>query len=394
MPLVRMEDTPAWFLASSQRASGEPELHRWVAKSTFFSIIIKIILFMKKIKIYTLSDQRPDLIPIQYESIKKYIKDDFEYIVLNNAHGTNGVMFSQNNEERKQKIFEICDSLKVKCLEVLLEDEFQYFNGYLNFDKNSPNKYPNPNFACSYPIMWLWERYITEDESISVIIDSDMFFIKEISISEMMSGYNCSFIPHYRDSMKIGYPWNGFVIVDPSNMPNPKELNWGCGRVNDVPVDVGGLGYFYLKKYNNNLNILYLTQLGLCEDYKKPFVVTSINGCFGYDFDFDKNEIILKGEGVFDGAHIYENKIFPHENEIKDYFEKSTDMMIDMIKIIENYNFPKPTFVDLIKVESGFSIKDSFIFHYKAASNYCSWADEIYNKKKTQSLIDILDKWN
>ena len=36
------------------------------------------------IKIYTYSHNRPDFIEPQYNSIKKHIKDDFEFIVFNN----------------------------------------------------------------------------------------------------------------------------------------------------------------------------------------------------------------------------------------------------------------------------------------------------------------------
>ena len=35
------------------------------------------------IKIYTYSHNRPDLIKPQYDSIKKLVKDDFEFIVFN-----------------------------------------------------------------------------------------------------------------------------------------------------------------------------------------------------------------------------------------------------------------------------------------------------------------------
>ena len=36
------------------------------------------------IRIYTYSHNRPDLIEPQYDSLKKHIKDDFEFIVFNN----------------------------------------------------------------------------------------------------------------------------------------------------------------------------------------------------------------------------------------------------------------------------------------------------------------------
>ena len=36
------------------------------------------------IKIYTYSHNRPDFIEPQFNSIKKHVKDDFEFIVFNN----------------------------------------------------------------------------------------------------------------------------------------------------------------------------------------------------------------------------------------------------------------------------------------------------------------------
>ena len=39
------------------------------------------------IKIYTYSHNRPDLIEPQYDSLKKHVKDNFEFIVFNNERG-------------------------------------------------------------------------------------------------------------------------------------------------------------------------------------------------------------------------------------------------------------------------------------------------------------------
>ena len=67
-----------------------------------------------------------------------------------------------------------------------------------------------------------------------------------------MKDYNLAFIPSYRYSQKyseksrgqiaLRYPWNGLVIADIPNMPNPSELKWGLGVFNGQPCDVGGEG--------------------------------------------------------------------------------------------------------------------------------------------------------
>ena len=76
------------------------------------------------IKIYTYSHNRPDLIEPQYESMKRHIKDDFEFIVFNNERaGSNP--FSGYKPERIQEINDVCESLGIQCLRVELDPEYQ-----------------------------------------------------------------------------------------------------------------------------------------------------------------------------------------------------------------------------------------------------------------------------
>ena len=329
---------------------------------------------MKKIKIYTLSDKRPDFISIQYKTLVNHIQDDFEYIVLNN---------SVDDIERSNSIENTCSTLGIMSIKVILDDEFKFMNGENHFENG---KYCNPNLACAYPIIWAWQKIITEDNSISVIIDSDMFLIKDISILETIKDYNFSFVPHYRENMEIFYPWNGIVIADIPNMPNPKEMNWGCGRVNGIPVDVGGQGHFYLEKYKKQLKNLYLSQFSIGDD-RSDNVELTLNGCFCYYFNVQKNEVKISQNPWS------ENKIFPHEKQKTNFWEHALPFFLSMVSWAKKYNFPKPTFIDLIKLESNYQIEDSFIFHYKAGSNYMPWMNDSYNQSKTESLNKVLDNF-
>ena len=84
------------------------------------------------IKIYTYSHNRPDLIKPQYESFKRYIKDDFEFIVFNNERaGSNP--FSGYSSDRVQEIFDVCNELNIQCIRVDLDPELQFINGYQQF---------------------------------------------------------------------------------------------------------------------------------------------------------------------------------------------------------------------------------------------------------------------
>ena len=70
---------------------------------------------------------------------------------------------------------------------------FQFINGYKQFEGDSFTG--DGSHVCGY-FSWGWKHYITKNDCISVIIDSDMFFVKDISIEEQMKGYNFAIVPH------------------------------------------------------------------------------------------------------------------------------------------------------------------------------------------------------
>ena len=80
----------------------------------------------------------------------------------------------------------------------------------------------------------------------NLIIDSDMFFIKNFDINSYMKDYNVASIiidilPKLGHRLSPGfgldsYFWNGVCIFKPDELKNLNELNWDCGRVNGNPV--------------------------------------------------------------------------------------------------------------------------------------------------------------
>ena len=79
------------------------------------------------IKIYTYSHNRPDLIEPQYDSLKKHIKDDFEFIVFNNER-QGGDPGSGYKPERIAEIDNVCHKLGIQSIRVELDRDLQYIN--------------------------------------------------------------------------------------------------------------------------------------------------------------------------------------------------------------------------------------------------------------------------
>ena len=91
-------------------------------------------------------------------------------------------------------------------------------------------------------------------------------------------------------------------------------------------------------------------------------------------------------------------KTFPHQTDRENYWEYVYDNYSKIIKIARKNQFPVPTYVDFLKLEKDKDvIADSFIFHYKNASNTLPWMSGDtgiqYNHYKTQGLQNLLNQF-
>lgn len=372
---------------------------------------------MTKVKIYTYSHNRPDFIPHQYASIKKYIKDDFEFIVFNNERaGSNPD--SGYSPERVQEIFDVCEQHNIQCVRVELDPELQFINGYKQFEGDSFTG--DGSHVCAYSFTWGWKHYISKNDCISIIIDSDMFFIKDISFVEMMKGYNFAYVPCYRHvrnyvneddrgEFAFNYPWNGCVIADIPNMPNPHELSWGLGVFNGYSADVGSECMGYISKYADELKIRYLDQVSIQRDYPTPgdphsvpgngnIIEVGLNGSWPIHVECDpeKNYILPFHEFTIKIINVQESekRTYPHQKERDNYWKYIRScFQYMMTEFSAKHKFPKPTFIDLIKFETDDNIENAFIFHYKNASNGHCWMTQQYNEEKTKALQSVFNEY-
>ena len=171
-------------------------------------------------KIYTFSDKRPDFILKQKQSFDKFILDNFEYIVINNG----------SSEQLKNEIYNIC--IKNNINHIFVENPI----------------HDNANIACAYPINQILSKYIKleKDADISGIIDSDMFFVKDVCIKDLISDNELFALKQIRGN--VNYIWNGVFFINHKEIKNINELDFGYGVINGFNIDVGGNTYFYFKK--------------------------------------------------------------------------------------------------------------------------------------------------
>lgn len=177
-------------------------------------------------KIVTAVVNNPTFIEIQYNTLKKFFKGEYEFIVFNDAKSfpdfTNG-----GNKTIKNSIEMLCNKLEITCINIPNEQHkntkkasirtADSMTFILNYQKRNPDKY--------------------------LLLDSDMFLIDYFDINKY-SQYDCAIVLQSRNDFKINYFWNGIYYFDMTKMKNLDLLNWSC-----CPgCDTGGMMQEWLQK--------------------------------------------------------------------------------------------------------------------------------------------------
>lgn len=181
------------------------------------------------IKVLTAVVNNPVFIEIQYFTLKKYMKCDYEFIVFNDAKKfpdfTNG-----GDVTIYQQIIDMCSKYGIQCINIPNDSHIQNkdaaircadsYNYILKYQLSYPNKY--------------------------LCIDSDMFLITDFNGDDYLN-YDCAIVLQSRNNFQINYMWNGLFYFDTTKMQNLNLLNWSC-----CPgCDVGGMMQTWLTMQTN-----------------------------------------------------------------------------------------------------------------------------------------------
>lgn len=336
---------------------------------------------MSKITIYTTADKRPEFIELQFKSFKKYLKDDYKYVVINNAI---------SSKTRRDEINKICNELGIECWKVTKDKKKNIIGqqkamSFLGF-------YKNPNVATEYPIKLFWEKMITDNaDSSFVIIDSDMFISSPISFEKEVSESDLASIIHYRGlssdkrSAAVSYIWNGICVFTPAKK-NLLDFNWDCGLikkayVNNFPVDVGGYSHYWLNE--RRPKIRHMTEYTI-----RTFKITGdkvelsavLNGCYSYSFSYDVNTKEWS-DYLVENMPIENSETLPHlPNDFKDILIKKTINYFEKF-ILNKPHCPDPIFLAFVEFENFKETPNDFVIHMKAGSGYVGFDSDYYNLK-------------
>ena len=198
------------------------------------------------VKIFSPVCKNPDFINLQANSIASHLEDNFELVVLND--GLDSALVSE--------IEDACTEADVRCI-------------------NVPKDLIHSSAAVAHcaVVQWAYDEIILKEcmNDIVIILDSDMFMVREFNVNNFIKGYSIAGLPQHRGP--ITYYFTGLLMLNMPLMPNPSRFNQFCGIVRGHNVDAGGMIWYYINEnpgicirniehtshihsVNNNLNVL------------------------------------------------------------------------------------------------------------------------------------------
>jgi hypothetical protein len=232
------------------------------------------------VRILTFHYNQADFIELQYRTLKKFLSDDFELIVFNDAATL----------ENKEWIEEVCDDLGIKCIR--FEPEWHLIdplNLYLIERLKEPSTInlwdwtsfdsveevaAHPSIRHCHVIQYALDHFGYGHDDLVVLMDGDNFLIKPISFRDLLGSNDllgcsrqCDHHGFYRkqgleapppSKDRLWLPWVVFIAFNPSKLPSPRELKFHVDVIQNHPNypdhllgDSGSAACRYIQKYPN-----------------------------------------------------------------------------------------------------------------------------------------------
>lgn len=176
---------------------------------------------------FAVNDKFP--IDIMYRQFSKYMKEDFEFVLFNDA----------DNPEMEKAINTIASYNKIPCVRV----------------PQSIHKIPNPSECYAATLNWAVHEYAPKhDLEVIVLMHTDVFPICDVSISKIIEENVVASTMEFRisDGKGISYFYPAFTIVNMKFLTDPKELDFGLSP----GFDVGGKTREFIEKYSKSIKFI------------------------------------------------------------------------------------------------------------------------------------------
>lgn len=176
-----------------------------------------------KVLIMTHCYNRPEFIPWQHGTFKKFLCDDYEFVVFNDASDLS--IFQQTQA--------VCQQLDIRCIPVPQS---------IHYGRN------NPSVECGDTIQYMMNTMGFDHEGIVLLVDSDMFLIRKFNIEKFLKDYEIAAHPQSRDGVHgpVPYLLPNLMFFNMQTLKDKRTLNFDLGEIDGVRTDTAGFTYYYL----------------------------------------------------------------------------------------------------------------------------------------------------
>lgn len=193
----------------------------------------------------------PGLLEWQIRAMQKFIEDDFELIVFNDA----------SSSEIASAIKKICEKYQVICVRYEQEwHDLQPINdkiyGYLaNRDIDDCIGIRSwfeggrglPGLRHSHVIKYALDNFGYQHDDLVVIFDGDMFPIRPVSIRALQEDYDVVGLYKFSPKRDFGYMWVPFISLNMPVLPNKSDMTFDFDIINNCLSDTGSTFMGYLR---------------------------------------------------------------------------------------------------------------------------------------------------
>lgn len=215
-----------------------------------------------KVRLLTFHCNKPQFIELQGRAFTKFLEDDYEIIVINDA----------KTPAMQQKIQAACEANGMKCIRFEpnwhIEDPLttrifdwlhnpRIYSLHYFSEKTKECIADQPSVRHSHAIQYALEKFGYDHDDIVALVDGDVFPIRPLNIRELLKNKDIVAVrkrlpddpedPLMR--AQIDYLWVTFAAFHPRKIPNVRELQFQVDVIHDVIHDTGSASFHYLTKY-------------------------------------------------------------------------------------------------------------------------------------------------
>lgn len=228
-----------------------------------------------KVRILTFHCNNPDFVEMQYKCLSKFLLDDFELIVFNDA----------KTAEMEKEIEQRCQKHHIPCIrfqpEWHLTDPLNAYlkqrlqdpavTGWWGWTGSTPiaELANHPSVRHSHLIQYALDRFGYGHDDVVVLMDGDNFLIKQLSVSDLLKSYDIVGFHQRGDELAkqrrqgaatvpkgTEMLWVVFIAFDPRKLPDVRDMRFHVDVVSghhELPhntiSDTGAAIYKYLKTH-------------------------------------------------------------------------------------------------------------------------------------------------